>query len=97
VENLETDFQVRNFRNNCYYHGATTLSIMTFRITTLYIMGLFTTLSINDNQLSSMEWHYAVSFEWHFFSVLLSVIMLNVVMLSVVAPLTNLLTITLKV
>jgi hypothetical protein len=31
--------------------GATTLSIMTFSITTLRIMGLFVTLSINDTQL----------------------------------------------
>ncbi len=41
------------------YKGATTLSIMTFSITTLSIMGLVTTLAINDTQHNSIECHYA--------------------------------------
>jgi hypothetical protein len=32
---------------------------MSFSITTLGIMGLFVTLSINDTQLSSIECHYS--------------------------------------
>jgi hypothetical protein len=60
--------------------GTTTLSIMTFSITTLCIMGLFATLSIrtlrkNDTQLRIIEF---------FFIVMLNVIMLSVVMMSVV-------------
>ncbi len=56
--------------------GATTLSI-----TTLSIMGLVTTLSM-DIQLNSIECHYA---EFHaYLNIMLSVVMLIVVMLSVV-------------
>jgi hypothetical protein len=69
------------------YHGATTLSI-----TTLSIMGLVTTVSINDSidiRHNSIECHYA---EWReYLNVMLSVVRLkvfklNVVMLNVVAP-----------
>ncbi len=46
------------------FGGATTLSIMTFStatfsMNTLSMMGLFTTLSINDTRHNGIEWYYA--------------------------------------
>jgi hypothetical protein len=61
------------------YCGATTLSIMTFSITTLSIMGLFSILSMNDTQHEILS-VVMLSVD------MLSVVMLNVVLLSVVAP-----------
>jgi hypothetical protein len=51
--------------------GATTLSIKTFRITTLSVMGLFATLGINDIHHNKT-------------AIMLSVVMLSVVRLSVI-------------
>jgi hypothetical protein len=66
-----------------------TLSIKTFSITTISIMGLVTTLSI-DIQHNSIECHYAECRYAEcrdYLNVMLSAARLNVVMLSVVAPL----------
>ncbi len=65
--------------------GATTLSITKLGITTLSIMGLVMTLSI-DIQRNSKECHYAECRDY--LNVMLSVVRLNVIMLSVVAPYT---------
>jgi hypothetical protein len=46
-------------------------------------MGLFETLVINDAEHNIIKYYYA---ECRFFIVMLSVTMMNVVMLSVVAP-----------
>ncbi len=59
------------------YLGATTLSIMTFSITTISIEGLYVIHSI-----TTLCYAHCLNF----FIVKLSVVMLNVVMLSVVAP-----------
>ena len=60
----------------------TTLSITTHVITKLSIMGLVTTLSKNDTQHNNKECNYA---ECHdYLNVMLSVVRLNVVMLSVI-------------
>ncbi len=64
--------------------GATTLSITILSITTLSIIGLVMTLSINILHNSS-ECHYAECRDY--LKVMLSVVRLNVIMLSVVAPL----------
>ncbi len=65
--------------------GATTLNIMTFSIMKVSIMGVFTTLRI-DTQHNSIEYHYAECRDFFVLSVRLSVIRRNVVLLSVVAP-----------
>ncbi len=87
---------VRNFINtveeiNGHKLGATTFSIMALSITTLSIMGLVPTLSI-DIQHNSIECHYPECRDYlnvmlsaiMLSAIILSAIMLNVVMLSVV-------------
>ncbi len=72
--------------------GATTLSITTFRITTLSIIGLFATLSISDAHFSNIERLYAECPVYYCYAECryadchyAECPMLNVVMLSVVA------------
>jgi hypothetical protein len=67
------------------YQGAITLSIVTLSIKTYSIKGLFVTLSINDTHITALC-HDGDS-GILFIVILPSVILLNVVMLSVVAPL----------
>ncbi len=80
-------------RVSVFFSGATTLSITTVSITTLSVTtlclkGLYMTLSMNDTQ----QTHTLYFADCHcahcriLFTVKLSVGMLNVVMLSVVAP-----------
>ncbi len=78
--------------------GTTTLSAMTFSITTLSIRSFYVTLSLSDSQQTTLgitipcyyaECHYADSrilFAIMLNVVMLSAIMLSVVMLSVAAP-----------
>ncbi len=90
-------WQIKTFYNISY--GTMTISIMTFSMITLSIMSLFATLSIIDNQHNDGQHNVVYCYaECHLCSVsiilsvtnnliMLSVIFLNVVILSVVAPL----------
>ncbi len=71
-------------RNLEMQNGATTLSIMTFSITTLSIIGLFATISIIETQQRHSAKQLLSSIMLSVF--MLSVVMLNVVMMSVVVP-----------
>jgi hypothetical protein len=65
----------------------TTLSILTFGITTLSIKGLFVTFSINATQYSTINViMLSVAIYLLLNIVMLSVVMLNVIMLNVVMP-----------
>ncbi len=64
----------------------TTLCIMILIIRTLNIIALYSTLSISDTLYNSNECHVPLKLSYVLFIVIRSVIILNVVMLSIVVP-----------
>jgi hypothetical protein len=80
---LNCKIKIENFGLQQQENGATTLSVTTFRIMTFSIRSFYVTLSISDSQHKQnsiiMLCYYAVCR-------ILFTIMLNVVLLSVVAP-----------